>query len=50
MGGMAEVLLKLMICIGVYGGIVFLLYFRTRLFRALWAQAMVLVDGLRKKK
>ena len=50
MGGILEIFIKLVVCIVVYNGMIFLLFFKTTNFKNLWAQAMVLVNNRRKSK
>lgn len=49
-GGFAEVFLKLLICIVIYNFLIFLLYFRTKEFKALWVQATILLANYKNRK
>ena len=50
MGGLPEIILRLLVDIIVYNGIIFLLYFRTENFRHLRDQIMVLINARKKAK
>ena len=50
MGGLIEVILKLITCICVYNGIVFLLYHRTNNFKELWSRVKSLIEGRKAEK
>ncbi len=50
MGGVPEIILKGAACVIVYNGIVFLMYFKTKRFKALWSRLVMLVDERRKQR
>ena len=50
MGGILEIVLKLITCIFVYNVIILLLYGRTREFKELWNQTMQLLRGYIERK
>ena len=43
MGGVLEVILKGVLCVSVYNGVILLLYYRTSNFKNLWDRVMILV-------
>ncbi|MCR4675346.1 MAG: lipopolysaccharide biosynthesis protein [Lachnospiraceae bacterium] len=50
MGGWIEVICKAITCALVYNLIIFLMYFKTKDFKALWDQIMILVTYYKNKK
>lgn len=50
MGGITEVIWKLIVCTVVYNGIVVLLYYRTDEFQELWKQSMLILQHRKSQK
>ena len=50
MGGILEVILKILACTVVYNGIILLLYGRTQEFRILWEETMKILKGWYERK